>query len=367
MVDPYDYDADGRIVEWISEFPEGGLSFSPVITEDGIIFIATTKGPIYAYDSRDGALLGWRYLTADKQVNLLAQVLDVNDCGFFVTVNAPCVRGSRVYMLTHYKQGVFLFPHYARLYAIDVDPYNPNMEDRLKIAWYYEFGGPSGASPLLINNTLYFDGNRSFLMNPYIYAVTDMGNYGKDEWKKAFPTPIDASFALDPRGGFWIVDAWGGRLAHHSTEDGSVIEEIDVDGLVQEPGRHKPSSVITMCGNETRPILIVSATAIKLFRSSSYVIAIDLAADNSLLWKVKISDGSLFSLDFPFGQYPVLMKNGEPRVVFSTIRDGVWAIGAASPSQNQSSGQQFSSSQQQNSQTWGLNCQQGSQNNNYNQ
>jgi hypothetical protein len=214
-----------------------------------------------------------------------------------------------------------------------VDPYNPNTDERLKIAWYYEFVGPSCGSPLLINNTIYFDGDPIFWKNPQIFAVTDMGNYGKEEWKKTFTAKIEALFARDLRGGFWIIDYPGSRLIRLATEDGSVIEEIDINTLVQEPGRHRPSSVITMCGNETNPVLIISATAIiRFFMFSSYVIAVDLADNNSLLWKVKISDGSLFSLDFPFGQYPILMKNGEPRIVFSSIRGGgAWAIGVNSP------------------------------------
>ena len=49
-----------------------------------------------------------------------------------------------------------------------------------------------------------------------------------------------------------------------------------------------------------------------------------------ILWKVKISEGTILSLDFPFGQYPVLMKNGEPRLIFTTVGGGAWAIGGSS-------------------------------------
>ncbi len=333
MVDPYDCDNDGKIIEWTSELPMGGLPYSPVITEDGTIIIATDRGPVYAYDSRNGTLLAWKYLKADGQINLLYYILNIKDRGFYSTINTPCVNGNRVYISTQYKGKIGLpsLRHYARLYALDVDMHSQSIDERLKIAWYYEFGGPSGASPLFINNTIYFDGNRprpSFLENPHIFAVTDMGNYGVEEWKKAIPNPTLASFTCDPRGGFWIVDHIDRHLVHYATEDGSVIEEIDVDDIVQEAGRHKPSSVVSICGNETNPILIVSGTAIRFLRHSSFVIAINLTDDNSLLWKVKISDDNLFSIDFPFGQYPVLMKNDKPRIVFTTIRGGTWAVGS---------------------------------------
>ena len=37
--------------------------------------------------------------------------------------------------------------------------------------------------------------------------------------------------------------------------------------------------------------------------------------------------GRLLSIDLAFGQYTILMKNGEPRVVFGSFKNGVWAIG----------------------------------------
>jgi len=334
MVDPLDYDADGKIVEWVSEIPYGGLPFSPVITEDETLIVATDRGPIYAYDIRDGTLLAWKYLKSEEPINSLCRILNIEDHGFFSTINTPCVKGNRVYLSTQYKgkRGMFTLRHHARFYAIDMDPDNPNTDDRLTIAWFYEFGGPSQASPLLINDTLYFDGYRpqpSYLKNLHLFAVTDMGTYGKEKWKVSYPSPTYASFALDPREGFWYVDTWSGRLVRFSTDDGSIIEEIVVDGLVQESGRHIPSSVMTICGNKTNPVLIVSATTLRPFRSSTYVIAIDLASNNSLLWKVKIFEGNLLFIDLAFGQYTILMKNDEPRVVFGSFKDGAWAIGTA--------------------------------------
>jgi hypothetical protein len=141
------------------------------------------------------------------------------------------------------------------------------------------------------------------------------------------PHYVEASFAQDPRGGYWIVDVSRGCLTHYATENGHFIEDIDVDSLVSEAGKHIPCSVITISGNDTHPILVVGVVALFSFRCSSYVIAVDLANHNALLWKVKIAGGSIFSLDFPFGQYPIMMKNGEPRIVFASVRGGAWAIG----------------------------------------
>jgi len=334
MVDPLDVDGDGKILEWKTKLVKGGLPISPVITEDGTLVIATKGGPIYAFDSKDGSLLAYKYLNDnlparpifEKLAKLFKRFNIENRGGYFETINTPCVNGNRAYVSTQYSKDRFLLKR-ARLYAIDIDPGNPNVDERLKTAWYYEFDGPSGASPLLIGNSLYFDGGRSFLGKPKTISITDMGDDYKEEWKSRIPNPIDSSLARDPRGGFWIVDAFGGCLIHQSTEDGSVIEEIDTTVIVDEPGRHKPCSVITMYGNETRPILINAVLSIEGRRSSCYVIAVDLEDNNNLLWKVKISDGKIRSIDFPFGQYPVLLKNGEPRIVFTTVRGGAWAIG----------------------------------------
>lgn len=332
MVDTFDNDSDGKIVEWISEIPYGGIPFSPVITKDGTIVIATDKGPVYAFNSSDGSLIAWKYLGENEKIHPLYRLLNIDDPGFFSTINTPCVKKNRIYVSTHYKgpRGLSTLRHHARLYAVDIDSDNPNIDKRFKEVWHFEFGGPSQASPTLINNTIYFDGyrpNPSIRRNIHLFAVTDMGDYGKEEWRASYRFETYASFAYDPRGGFWYIDSWGGNLIRFSTVDGSILEKIYINGLVQEKGYHIPSSVMTICGNDTNPVLIVSATALNPLGASSYVIAIDLAANNSLLWKVKLFKGFLISIDLVFGQYTILMKNEEPRVVFGSFSDGVWAIG----------------------------------------
>jgi outer membrane protein assembly factor BamB len=332
MVDPLDYDQDGDILEWKTELPNGGIPFSPIITQDGTIIIATDRGPIYALNSTDGSLLAIKYLIPDQPVLTLLQLLGLNDSGYFSTINTPCTNGNRVYISTHYKDvtGWFALFFDARLYAIDVDAQNPNPDDRLKVAWFRGFGGPSGASPTLINDTIYFDGDRgqpSLMLSPHIYAVQDMGSSGKLKWKTAIPASIDANMASDPRGGLWVVDTFLGRLVRYSIDTGKVLDRVNINALVKESGWHTPTSVITISGNESRPILLVSATAINVLKSSSYVLAIDLTNNNALLWKVKISETSFVDLQISLGQYPILTQNGEPRIVFATTSGGVWALG----------------------------------------
>ncbi len=332
-VDTFDCDNDSEIVEWISEIPFGGIPFSPVITEDGTLIIATDRGPIYAYNISDGSLIGWKFLGEDEKIHPLYRILNIDDPGFFSTINTPCVNGNRIYISTQYKgpRGRPTLLHHARLYAVDIDSKNPNIENRLNETWYFEFGGPSQASPTLIDETIYFDGYRekpSLARDIHLFAITDKGNYWEEEWRMEYPLQTYASFAIDPRGGFWYIDPFGGKLVHFSTINGSIIEEIIIDDLINENGKHLPSSVMTIAGNDTNPVLLVSASALRPVISNSYVIAINLEANNSLLWKVKLFEGFFISMDLAFGQYTILMKDNRPRVVFGSFRDGVWAIGS---------------------------------------
>jgi outer membrane protein assembly factor BamB len=332
-IDTFDCDNDSKIVEWISEIPYGGIPFSPVITEDGTIIIATNKGPVYAYNISDGSLIGWKFLGEDEKIHPIYKILNIDDPGFFSTINTPCVKGNRIYILTEYKgpRGKPTLLHHARLYAVDVNPDSQEIENRLIEKWSYEFGGPSQASPTLVNDTIYFDGYRekpSLSRDIHLFAIKDEGDNCKEVWKQDYPLQTYASFALDPRGGFWYIDPFGGKLVHFSTENGEIIEEIIIDDLVDENGIHLPSSVMTICGNDTNPVLLVSASALIPFKSNSYVIAIDLEANNSLLWKVKLFEGFFISFDIAFGQYTILIKENEPRVVFGSFRNGIWAIGS---------------------------------------
>jgi len=330
MIDPFDVDSDEKIIEWKTELSYGGLPFSPVIVGNDTIVVATNNGPVYVYDI-NGSLIAYKYLGLNEKTSFKS--FSFKNLGFFSTINTPCVNGSRIYVSTHYKTliGLPSFLHHARLYAIDIDRDNPDIDKRLTEAWFYEFGGPSQASPLFYNNTIYFDGYRpepSIKRNVHLFAVKDMGDFGEEKWKVRYPKPTYASFTLDPRGGFWYIDPFGEKVNRFSMDDGKIIEIISVDDLLNEDGKHLPSSVMTIFGNESNPVLILSATCLRPFRASSYIVAIDLENNNSLLWKIKLYQGPLWKINLGFGEYIVLMKYKEPRVLFGSFSDGVYALGS---------------------------------------
>ena len=149
------FSATGKVV-WKTATP-GGRPISPTLTRNGAVVLATAGGPLSAYKSDTGELVG---------------LLDLSETlkglrGRFETTNTPGARGNRVYISTEFKlqDGSPDPNHHARLYAVDVDP-SKDPQASLRVAWFYEFGARSGASPLVIDNRIYFDGERSHRPGP---------------------------------------------------------------------------------------------------------------------------------------------------------------------------------------------------------
>jgi outer membrane protein assembly factor BamB len=335
LIDVFDYDEDNIIFEWLTKLDHKGLVFSPVITNSGVIILATKNGPVYAIDSNNGELICCKYLNIDENSPFISKIFSKLNIGFYETINTPSVCGNRIYIVAHLNIGGLFsfFKRYGRLYAIDIFPNKEIIEDRLKIAWIYEFGGPSGASPLIINNTIYFDGERlssKIKKEPHIYSINDIGQTYEINWIKKMPSPVYGSFAKDPRGGFWAIDTYTANLTRYSIDNGHILDSINIDEIVNENGLHRPCSVITVCENKTRPIIIIAASGINLTYYSSYILAIDLINNNSLLWKVLLSEGKPANLDFAFEQFPVLIKDNNSHIFFASSRGGVWVIGEKS-------------------------------------
>jgi hypothetical protein len=318
MIDPY---GDGDGIVWESKIPKKQLlliPISPTIVGDKTI-IVPTNGPVYAFDARTGELLAQKYL-------------GLGECGkrgYFSTINSACVNGDRVYISTDSTQRTK--PHRGRLYAIDVNPEAENENEVLTEAWTYEFEGGGQASPMFIDDSIYFDGSQPVLgllrqPQPHIYAITDRGDNGEEKWKNDYPHRTLFVFSKDPRGGFWYEDLRGKRLVRFAEEDGSIIEEILMKNLVREGlEEHMPMSCMTIC-DKKHPIMLISAMSLL---HHQYVIAVDLNADNSVLWRVKIQ--SKYGLNYAGGQFTILKKDTgpcDPRLVFATYYDGVMAIGS---------------------------------------
>lgn len=330
-------------VNWVSYFPKINFSLkypsmppvplSPNIVENRTIIVPTFGGSLYAFNVSTGVRLASLSLW-DNTSNGSCSV-----SRHFGTQNSVCVKGKRVYITTQFPPPNLLGRYRGnisgRLYAIDVNTDAKNPSEILKVAWYYSYPGQGQASPTLINDTIYFDafnGNYTTLngsnRNPRIYAVYTNGTL---RWKINYSNITGFSFAMDPRGGFWYNDmgdpfhGGGGRkLVHFSSENGSILEEINVAALLHDTERVYPVSCMTICGTATFPIMIVSANHF-LFHQGKWVIAINLS-EKKLLWKVPIE--SALNFNYAGGQYTILNKSGQYRVLFSTMTGGVMAVGS---------------------------------------
>jgi outer membrane protein assembly factor BamB len=319
------FSADGRVI-WDTAMT-AGIPVSPVPLDNGLVVTATFGGPISAYDSRTGSRVGMLDLASGT--------------GRFHTANTPAVRGNRIYVSTEFSESSGT----GRLYAIDAilpagyNPLDPSTYDPtavLRVVWHVDFGGPSGASPLVVGDQIFFDGDRPFPdapFAPHVFAVRDLGSSGQKVWARSMGSAMRASFAQDPRGGLWLFTAgtssdenkWLIRLVLEDSDGdgvGEVVERIDLDALVAEPGVHLPSSALSIAGTARAPVMLVGATAFAEGGTvlSTYVTAIDLNG-RSLLWKVQLPS------NFTQGQFPILQGAHGPRVFFTNQDDGLWVIG----------------------------------------
>ena len=284
---------------------------SPVVTANGLVVVATMGGPIYAFDTRDGALLGQCLLKESP-----------NDPDYYHTFNTPCVRGNRVYLSTERTDD----PDFTgRLWAVDVDPSRPG--DPFHVVWSFVFGGPSGSSPLAIEETIFFDGDRRLpgeAKNPHIFAVEDQGGRGALKWTVPMAASMKASFARDPRGGLWAFAAGDKWLGRYDQETGERIDRLDVDALLGEAGLYFTSSVMTIAGDAGRPVMILGAVT-SSFTDPSWVLAIDLEGARRL-WKVRLAEHR--SVDFTASQFAIVLDpEGGPVVIFPGLNRGAYGVG----------------------------------------
>jgi PQQ-like domain len=313
-------------VLWQTNTP-GGLPISPTITDNGAIVLATSGGPVSAYDPSTGALLA--KLTLSGTVTSNGTVTN----GYYDTVNTPAVNGNRIYISTQFHTTATnkILP-FGRLYALDFTR-NSDGTGTFSVAWSWDFEAPSGGSPTVVLNngipTVYFDGSGttagSTTVSPQLFALQDLGSSANLLWKYGLAVDPQAAATPDPRGGIWTFATFTPTLVRLDQNTGAVLQTINVDNLVNQPGVHLPSSAMTITGNAQNPTMIVSATP--LLMQSSYVLAINLNT-SQLSWDYRV-DQSKGVAGVPFGQFPILLRSdGRPEVVLTTDDNGVWGLGA---------------------------------------
>jgi outer membrane protein assembly factor BamB len=323
-------------VDWVSDIPHiipfYPLPISPSIVESRTIILPSSKGPVLAYDEKDGTLLASMKLGKDLT-------------GYYSTTNSACVQGNRVFLVCT-KSGKS-----GRLYAVDVFP-DATPKERLKVAWYYDYSRKSHksqATPTIIGDAVYFDGYNASLniskRDPYIYAV--YASNGTEKWSRPYDNITWYTFTADPRGGFWYKDTdpitrtGGNRLVRFSEADGRQIEAIDMKELLNEQGPYRnspimPGSDMTIFGNATDPVMLISANHMGN-APGKWVLAVKLqyndttkTGHNIVLWKVALNETIHNTMNYANGDYIPLIKDGQIRILFSTWLGGVVALGTPS-------------------------------------
>lgn len=297
-------------VEWITPTP-GGTPISPILTASGHIVLATYAGPVSVYDTETGALLARRYLPEPDTTN-----------SFYETINTPCAIGDRIYVSGQLRNDSL---RTGRLLAIDINPGDPTSP--VKIVWSFMFGAPSGASPTCSGNSVYFDAYSPLPggpKDPRIFALRDDGDHPTLLWARSVNNVVTASFALDPRGGFWMFSNGYALLEHRSLDTGDLIESISTTRLINDGFAYVPASALTIAGTPTQPVLLLGVLDRYLIRS--FVLAVDLPT-RATLWKANLSPA--LGSDKSAGQFPLLiLPNGKPAVVFTGWSSGAYFVGA---------------------------------------
>lgn len=301
------FSAVGKVL-W-SVFTPGGYPISPIQTSSGAIVIATANGPLSVYDPEAGVFIGSLYLWDDGP-----------GTGFYETVNTPCATGNRVYVSTQLAGDV---QRKGRLYAVDVDM--TNTVQPLTVAWWWDFGGPSGASPTCVGNTIFFDAYSPLPggpKSPTLVGLADNGLSPSVLWLQPVPNSVPASVARDPRGGIWVISSGYASIERRSESTGLVIDSFRISDLIADGSKYFPSSATTISGTPTNPVLTFGA--VQSPGPNSYVMSVDLTTFG-LLWKQPLSLG-IFS-DKTAGQFPIVIDSaGQPVVVFAGYCSGAYFI-----------------------------------------
>jgi outer membrane protein assembly factor BamB len=311
----------GGSVIWNSTNP-GGIPISPVLTGSGTVIVGTKGGPVSAFDSKNGHLLGSLVLRPSP---------DSPDV--YETINTPCVQGNRIYISAQSQSN----RSNGSLMALDVQP--DNNASPLSIVWQFPFGGPSGASPTCVGNVVYFDGmsvRPGGPATPTVFGLRDEGASATLLSAQTVPNPLPAAMAQDPRGGVWSMYVNYPSVERRDADTGALIDSLNVADLIGDALPNKPFSAIMIAGPKGMPVMILGTTSAYVNWSlnasvgtpkySSYVVAIDLVAGTAL-WKINLSP-SLGS-DSASSQFAIAVDaTRNPTLVFAGNKSGAYFVSA---------------------------------------
>jgi hypothetical protein len=314
--------ATGTVL-WRSAKPDPGTPISPVPvgTDTPMLLVATKDNiaggepAVTVWDLETGALLSQLVLR------------DPATGAVYITRNTVATNGRRAYVVGSRMDD----ENAGRLFAIDVcEGRRCGGRGALQVRWTYDFNGPSGVSPLLLGDTLIFDGRPVGGIGS-LMAVRDTGKRPRRLWFREFVSTFGVSPAQDRRGGFWVhyVAPDGKTLMRLSEADGSLLQEIDVSAVLGvEPGYVAHSVTMMATTDAGAEVVIIGAQPEGNSTRPTYVAAIDVSSDPAgrLLWRHQV--GANKDENAAGGQFPILVNaQGARRILFQGSKAGALLVG----------------------------------------
>jgi hypothetical protein len=305
-------------VLWKSAKPDAGIPISPVAVGSGMILVATNtsqgSGPaeVSVWDATTGALLAHQPL------------IDPTTGALYVTRNTPAVAGSRAYISTAAESTV----SNGRLYAIDICGSDTcGGRGKMTIGWTYDFTGPSGASPLVVGQRIFFDGQTTKGAGVFM-AVNDRLTQATLAWHQVFPNVFAANAAHDPRGGLWVYPGTSTALLRLDENTGAAIQQIVVSSVLGLPSGYTPNTCVSMSTSVAGAVALTFGTYSPTTTLPTYVAAVDVSSTSTgtMLWQYMVAPNR--TTNQATGQYPILVNAaGAHRIVFRGSNAGLFFVG----------------------------------------
>jgi len=293
----------------------GGIPTSPVYTNNGAVVLATQAGPISAYSMTTGALIG------------SIRPHDPGNPHYYATDNSPCVVNNRIYVSMILRDST----NTGRLYAFDIDP--ANAANPITVAWYYEVGGPGGASPTCVadvngySTVVVFDGWHLAPNNvggPTVFAVADAGTSGVLQWATSVSGDLRTNMPSD-RHGIWYWSSGSSNLHQLDISTGALLRTIRIGPMFGTGIEARPVSTMQMTAVAGSPVMLLSIQTMEEgLPRGNYLAAINTATE-TLVWTMAIPGLSN-------GQFVLLTgSDGSTEVAFTMYDLGLVVAGQPLP------------------------------------
>lgn len=308
---------------WKVAKPDPGTPISPVLAgaTQSMVFLATK-------DNLSGGVPAMT--TWDVGTGALLSQLPLRDpvtSELYITRNTVAVNGSRAYVLASRLSD----ETDGRLYAVDIcEAAACGGRGTMSLRWYHAFKGPSGASPLLVGSTIFFDGRPNSRAGA-LMAVIDEGSSARLLWSRRFPSTFGVSPAHDPRGGIWVhyVAPDGRTLMRLSERTGRLLQEINASTVLGVAPGYVAHSVVTMSTSSSGAVVAMfGAQPGGTSTLPTYLAAVDVSSTpgGSLLWRHQVGPNK--DVNAAGGQFPIVVNAaGARRVVFEGSKRSAFFVG----------------------------------------